>query len=369
MTIYRPIYARKCPNGVSRSYPAAIAHPSPEFDAILAGVRAGDAALARFDATGVLTLFTEVRRSNEATLRLEALRNYAELRRALLWRGQAVPATSLAAAGFTAAQIANFDAKIAAIPSCTGIPSVDHISPRAIGNRAMSSDAVQSERNVRPWRPGWTEAVVGLIVTAIIGFGMGSQIHRLGFDSVTYGQVLAGWSGFSCLAGFAAAWMIRKRPLASFGLRSTSRRWLLIGIAAGLVAFVAKGAAVVAFIALTGIDHSPQGVYAAGGNGGILSLVIATLLIGVLVPLGEELLFRGVLTTALLRYGPFVGVVGGALIFALLHGISIVFPAAVIQGLVAGEIYRRSGSLWPAVIVHVVYNLPTIPVMVLAGTV
>lgn len=232
----------------------------------------------------------------------------------------------------------------------------------------MSKEPTQGGSCAQSWRPGWTEVAVGLAVTAIIGFGLGSQIGRLGFDRITYGLVLAGWSGFACLAGFAAAWGVRKRAIAAFGVRSTSRRWLLIGIAAGVVAFLLKGAAVMAFTALTDISSNPQGVYAAGGSGGAVSLLIATLLIGVVVPIGEELLFRGVVTTALLRYGPLVGVVGGALLFALLHGISIVFPAAVVAGLVTGEVYRRSGSVWPAVVVHVVYNLPTIPVMVLAGT-
>jgi hypothetical protein len=99
----------------------------------------------------------------------------------------------------------------------------------------------------------------------------------------------------------------------------------------------------------------------------MVSLVLATLFLSVLTPLGEEFLFRGVVTSALLRYGPFVGVVGGALIFALFHGINPVFPAALVTGLVAGEIFRRSGSIWPAVVVHGVVNLPTVPVLVLAS--
>ncbi|MGG6242210.1 hypothetical protein ACQ4N7_26650 [Nodosilinea sp. AN01ver1] len=36
-------------------------------------------------------------------------------------------------------------------------------------------------------------------------------------------------------------------------------------------------------------------------------------------------------------------------------------------GLATVEIFRRSGSIWTVVIVHVVCNLPTIPVMVAAG--
>lgn len=231
----------------------------------------------------------------------------------------------------------------------------------------MKVSSLQRERYDRSWTPGWTEIAVGVLVTALVGFGIGSQLGRLGFDRGTYGLVLAGWSGLACLAGFAAAWWVRKRPLAAFGVRSTSRKWLLVGVAAGVFAFLMKGVAVIGFTALTGIASSPQGIYAAGASGSATALIAATFLIGIVVPVGEELLFRGVVTTVLLRYGPFVGVVGGALFFALMHGISIVFPAAVVAGLVAGEIYRRSGSILPAVVVHVVHNLPTIPMMVLAG--
>jgi membrane protease YdiL (CAAX protease family) len=218
-----------------------------------------------------------------------------------------------------------------------------------------------------PWRPGWEEVSIGGAVTAIIGFGLGSQLQWLGFDPTAYGLVLAGWSGLACFLGFAAAWRLRRRALSAFGLRPTTRQWLLLAVGVGVITFIAKGIAVLAFTALTGIGHSPQGVYAAGGSGGIVSLIAATFLIGVVVPIGEEFLFRGVLTTALLRYRPFIAVIGSALVFALLHGISIVFPAAIVLGLVAGEIYRRSGSIWPGVVVHMVYNLPTVPMMVLAA--
>ena len=231
----------------------------------------------------------------------------------------------------------------------------------------MTRTAEQEVTTDPPWRPGWAEVAIGVSVMLVVGFGLGSQIHRLGLDRSAYGLVMAGWSGLACFAGFAAAWRLRRQSLATFGVQATSRRWLLVGMVVGVIAFVAKGVAVLAFTALTGVEHSPQGVYAAGGSGGIVSLVTATFLIGIVVPLGEEFLFRGVMVTALLRYGSIIAVVGSALVFALLHGISIIFPAALVQGLVAGEIYRRSGSIWPAVVVHMVYNLPTVPVMVLAA--
>jgi hypothetical protein len=230
------------------------------------------------------------------------------------------------------------------------------------------SPAASSVRPNKVSRPGWLEIVVGLVVCAIIGFVGVSQLKRLGLDPGVYGLILTSWTGVATLTAFAVAVRLRLRSLSAFGVRRTSRRWLLIGVGVGLVAFVLKGLAVLAWIQSTGNTNNVQGVYAEGGSGGVLSLVLATFFIGIVTPLGEELLFRGVVANALLRYGPFIGVVGSTVIFALMHGINIIFPAAVVAGLATAEIFRRSGSVWTAVVVHVVFNLPTIPVMVLVGT-
>lgn len=219
----------------------------------------------------------------------------------------------------------------------------------------------------RASRPGWSEIAVGLVVFAIVGIGIGSQLKRLGLNPVVYGLVFTALSGIAGIAGFAAAVLLRIRSLNAFGLRPVSKRWLLIAIGVGLVAFVLKGLAVLGWIQITGNTNSVQSVYAEGGSGGVLSLVLATFFLGIVTPLGEELLFRGVVTNALLRYGPFIGVVGSTLIFAFVHGINIVFPAAIVAGLATAEIFRHSGSIWTAVVVHVVFNLPTIPVMIIAG--
>ncbi|BAY65594.1 abortive infection protein [Calothrix brevissima NIES-22] len=216
-------------------------------------------------------------------------------------------------------------------------------------------------------RPSWLEIIVGLVVFVIVGFGVGSQLKRLSLDPVVYGLVFTSLSGIAGIAGFAAAALLRIRSLSAFGLRRVSRRCLLIAIGVGLVAFVLKGLAVLGWIQITGNTNNVQGVYAEGGSGGVLSLVLATLFLGIVTPLGEELLFRGVVANALLRYSSFIGVVGSTVIFALGHGINIVFPAAVVAGLATAEVFRLCGSVWTAVIVHVVFNLPTIPVMVAAG--
>jgi membrane protease YdiL (CAAX protease family) len=217
-------------------------------------------------------------------------------------------------------------------------------------------------------RPGWPEIVVGLLGMAIIGYGIGSQLSKFGLDPVTYGLIFTALSGIGGLAGFGAAVMLRIRSLEPFGIRRTTRRWLLIGIGAGVLAFIAKSLAILAWIQVTGDSQNVQQMYGEGGSGGVVSLVLAILFLAVLTPIGEEFLFRGVVAQALLRYGPWVGVIGSALIFALMHGINTVFPAALVAGLFTAEIFRRSGSIWPAVVVHVVFNLPTIPFLVLAAS-
>ncbi len=217
-------------------------------------------------------------------------------------------------------------------------------------------------------RPGWLEIVVGLVVYAIFAFVGVSQLKRLGLDPAVYGLILTSWTGVATLIAFAAAARLRIRSLSAFGVRPTSGRWLLIGVGVGVVAFVLKGSAILAWIKVTGDMNNVQDVYADGGRGGLLSLVLSTVFIAVFSPLGEELLYRGIVTNALLRYGPFVGVVGSTVIFALMHGINNIFPAAVVAGLATAEVFRRSGSIWPGLVVHFVFNLPSFLIMVFTNT-
>lgn len=162
--------------------------------------------------------------------------------------------------------------------------------------------------------------------------------------------------------------MLRIRSLSAFGMRRTSGCWLLIGIGVGLVAFLLKSLALLAWVRITGDNNNVQDVYADGGRGGLLSLVLGTVFIAVFAPLGEELLYHGVVTNPLLRYSPFIGVAGSTVIFALIHGINNIFPAAVVTSLATAKVFRHRGSIWPCVVVHVVFNLPSFLVMVFTST-
>lgn len=211
----------------------------------------------------------------------------------------------------------------------------------------------------RPARPGWPEIAVGLL--AAVAFGalllLFGPLGPLDLDPVVFGLVVAAWSGLLGLVGFAAAALVRLRSWGAFGVRRTTWRWMLVGVGAGVAAFVLKGVVNYLLMTFVGFDENPQGMYFDAAGGGAVALALTMLFLSVLTPLGEEFLFRGVITNALLRYGPVVGVVSGSFVFALFHGINLAFPTAFVVGVVAAEVMRRSGSIWPAVVVHVVNNL------------
>jgi len=74
-------------------------------------------------------------------------------------------------------------------------------------------------------------------------------------------------------------------------------------------------------------------------------------------PLAEEMLFRGVILTGFLRrYGTVRATVYTAILFAVIHLNPCQIGAAFVGGLFLGWLYVRTGSLWPCVAMHAVYN-------------
>lgn len=51
-----------------------------------------------------------------------------------------------------------------------------------------------------------------------------------------------------------------------------------------------------------------------------------------------------------------------AAVFAVAHGINYILPVAFVVGVVAALLLRRTGSVWPGVVVHGTYNAYTLVV-------
>ena len=80
--------------------------------------------------------------------------------------------------------------------------------------------------------------------------------------------------------------------------------------------------------------------------------------IGLLAPVCEELVFRGAVLRALLRWTPrhWLAIAVSALLFALVHGNPAQMPHAFLVGLLLGWLYYRTDSIVPGIVYHWVNN-------------
>lgn len=97
-------------------------------------------------------------------------------------------------------------------------------------------------------------------------------------------------------------------------------------------------------------------IYATLGGGRTGPLVILVVVAGLIIPIAEEVLFRGLLYGWLRRWGPWVAMTGSALLFGLPHGPAAAVPATVL-GLGFAWLRERDGSLLGPALLHVLNNL------------
>ncbi|MBW5448819.1 CPBP family intramembrane metalloprotease [Cohnella sp. CFH 77786] len=88
-----------------------------------------------------------------------------------------------------------------------------------------------------------------------------------------------------------------------------------------------------------------------------LELAILVVCIGILPPICEELLFRGVLLTGYQSRGPLLAAVMSSFLFALFHDnpyrLLELFAAAFVSALIV----LYAGSIWPGIAVHMATNI------------
>jgi hypothetical protein len=148
----------------------------------------------------------------------------------------------------------------------------------------------------------------------------------------------------------------RTRGLSQFGFEGSRYRYIWIAVALGVPAGLA-----LTFVASRYNSTSPFGDVSLRPWMIFLYFIIGT-------PIQEEVIFRGLLQTTLeqrLSVGfPAVGtsissaVLIVAVLFGLIHlaiGVATA-GAALVLGVLAGELRRRSSSLLPAIVLHAIFN-------------
>lgn len=93
------------------------------------------------------------------------------------------------------------------------------------------------------------------------------------------------------------------------------------------------------------------------GSSDVLLGVAAVAFICVVAPVAEEFLMRGFVFAQWSKINPWFGLVGSAVVFALLHGTVTHFIPIFMVGLLLAVAYASTGSIWFSVLLHVGYNL------------
>src|SRR4029453_17783542 len=84
--------------------------------------------------------------------------------------------------------------------------------------------------------------------------------------------------------------------------------------------------------------------------------IASVIVIGVLVPIVEEAMGRGIGFALLAVWGAPFAVAGTSLGFALAHGAVSDFPWVLVTGLGLGYLRARTGSLFPCIGLHATIN-------------
>ena len=93
---------------------------------------------------------------------------------------------------------------------------------------------------------------------------------------------------------------------------------------------------------------------------GLTSLPVSLLfliIVGLIAPLLEEIIFRGFLFGTLRNsFGPRRSMIYSSLLFAALHQSLTAFLPIFFLAMVLAYLYEKSGSLWPSIILHMANN-------------
>jgi uncharacterized protein len=200
------------------------------------------------------------------------------------------------------------------------------------------------------------------LVLAVIGFGItGDRQGHPG--AITDGLAFLGQFG-GWLAGL---FLVSRRKgigtlRADFGLVVHRRELWVIGV--GVVLEIALA---VLIYPIVHVVHQSQDVVKDLDQARGLHLALIALVAGLIAPVCEELLFRGLLLRSLRRrMAPETAVAVSALVFALAHpmlsptwGTFAVVPALFALGAVSGVMALRRGDLSVSILLHIGFNLLT----------
>jgi membrane protease YdiL (CAAX protease family) len=227
-----------------------------------------------------------------------------------------------------------------------------------------------SSRRSHKSRRGWALAVwLALAALLVLGaFASRSAAEEIPEDTL-YDPSLAigGTIFYGLMVGISLvfAYLVYPRPRRALGFNRPRARWF----------WSALGLVVLTVIVSVGLEP----VLHAGEEQGFApdeweperaaTFVANAVVTSALGPFAEELFFRGLGVRVLGTLGAVAAIVVSAVVFGLVHGLLVALPTLVVFGLGLAWLRIRSGSLWPSVFAHALFNSLGILFLILSWTI
>ena len=196
-----------------------------------------------------------------------------------------------------------------------------------------------------------------LLLGGLLGVGQpGSpNMGLLGMVTVLLMMIQA-----AVMLGLLSAFILKPHGLgwADLGLYRPQQPWLLHALLMGLFCTVLAAVSNALLQHVMGQPlENPQIQAIAPTVATPLTAILMLLTGSIIVPIAEEIAFRGLLYRWLrIRLAVMPAVLLSALCFAALHGVPALVPSLTLIGIVLALATERSGSVWPAIVIHGVFN-------------
>lgn len=217
------------------------------------------------------------------------------------------------------------------------VPPLFGFSLRLVRHR---SQAEWLARRGRALVPAVLLALAAPLVQLVLGRTIANVWYRMGV-----GAVLLATFALTCVpVGWRELWRPKPRDLAR-------------GVAAAALLYLAGALVVPALVTSPALAAQMAAVY--GWRHAVPGVLVVPLLL--LIVVGEEIVWRGAITLPLAaRFGPWAGVVAGAVVFAAAHlplGMPVLLLAALGAGAFWSALAIRTRGLVPALVSHVLWDL------------
>ncbi len=223
----------------------------------------------------------------------------------------------------------------------------------------------------RSWHPEsllWLGCI--LMVTLGIGGGLAGFAEAGSVEQMAVNVAVMPLSIFiSIIAWMFISAKFYDQPIRfkeTFGLnRGKLTTCLVAGLAGGIViVLVAPIFSILTSVIIQAFGETPQGQKLvtviseqSQTEGGIVFLIFFVIMAVVVAPIGEEILFRGILYPSIKQNGyPKVAAIGTALLFGLFHVNLLTFLSLTFVGLALIFIYEKTDNLLAPILAHALFN-------------